>query len=279
MLEAPATGGHPKAHVRQHNTDKPMLNIDQFNLMLIIMTAIAVVVFIALFFVEAGYGKMISKKWGPAINNKVAWFIMECPVFITLLTFWIMSPRQWDIVPLIFFILFEIHYFHRAFVFPWMLRGKNKMPLTITVMGMIFNTVNGWMQGEWIFFLSPEGMYSPEWLKTPQFIIGTLIFFAGMIINLQSDYIIRHLRKPGDSKHYLPKGGMYNYVTSANYFGEIIEWTGFAILTWSWSGVVFAVWTMANLVPRANSIYKRYAVEFKDEFYDRPLKRVFPFLY
>ena len=58
-----------------------------------------------------------------------------------------------------------------------------------------------------------------------------------------------------------------------------MEWAGFAILTWSLSGLVFLIWTMANLVPRANSIYKKYKVEFKDEFDEHSLKRVFPFIY
>ena len=153
------------------------------------------------------------------------------------------------------------------------------MPLSIMLMGMIFNTINGYMQGEWIFYLAPDDLYTSAWLTTPQFIIGTIIFFAGMAINLNSDSVIRHLRKPGDTNHYLPKKGFYKYVTSANYFGEIVEWAGFAILTWSLSGLVFLLWTMANLVPRANSIYKKYQVEFKDEFDESSLKRVFPFIY
>ena len=63
------------------------------------------------------------------------------------------------------------------------------------------------------------------------------------------------LRKPGDTRHYLPQKGMYRYVTSANYFGEILEWAGWAILTCSLSGLVFLWWTIANLVPRANAIW------------------------
>ena len=100
-----------------------------------------------------------------------------------------------------------------------------------------------------------------------------------MIININSDSVIRHLRKPGDTNHYLPQKGMYKYVTSANYFGEIVEWTGFAILTWSLSGVIFAWWTFANLVPRAASIYKRYLEEFGPQVKEKRLKRVFPFIY
>jgi len=72
---------------------------------------------------------------------------------------------------------------------------------------------------------------------------------------------------------------MFRYVTSANYFGEIVEWIGFAILTWSLSGAVFAIWTFANLVPRANTIYHKYLGMFGDEVKKRRLKRVIPFIY
>ena len=104
------------------------------------------------------------------------------------------------------------------------MKGKSKMPIGIMLMGITFNILNGYMQGEWLFYLAPEDMYTQSWLYSPQFLIGTLLFFIGMVINLHSDHIVRHLRKPGDTNHYLPKGGVFNYVTSANYFGEILEW-------------------------------------------------------
>lgn len=255
------------------------LTLSQFHVLLLVMTILAIGVFISLFFVEAGYGKLISPQWGPTLSNKLAWMLMECPVFFIMLWFWSESPRQWNIAPLLFFIFFELHYSHRAFMFPLLIKGKSRMPLAIVLMGVVFNVINGYIQGEWIFFLAPEEMYTAEWLTTPKFIVGSIIFLMGMLVNWQSDYIIRHLRKANDTKHYLPKHGMYRYVTSANYFGEIVEWIGFAILTWSLAGAVFAIWTMANLVPRANSIYKKYQQEFGDEFYERPLKRVFPFIY
>lgn len=203
--------------------------------------------------------------------------LMEAPVFIVMLLLWWNSAQYNSIVPLIFFLLFQLHYFQRAFVFPFLLKGKSRMPLAIMMMGMLFNLLNGFMQGEWLFYLAPENLHMPDWLKTPQFILGVLLFFTGMGINWYSDYVIRHLRKPGDTQHYLPSQGMYRYVTSANYFGEIIEWTGWAILTWSLSGLVFLWWTVANLVPRANAIWHRYKEEFGDAVGNR--KRVFPFLY
>ena len=255
------------------------MDLAQFNFFLLIMTIIALVVFVSLFFVEAGYGKLISEKWGPSINNKVAWVMMECPVFFVIAYLWWMSDRTFEIVPLIMFLLFELHYFQRSFIFPFLLKGDSKMPIAIMLMGVFFNIANGYIQGRWIFYLAPENMYTESWLTSWQFILGTSIFIIGLIINWNSDHVIRNLRAPGDTNHYLPQKGMYKYVTSANYFGEILEWGGFAILTWSTAGAVFLWWTCANLVPRANSIYKKYKVEFEQEFKGKHLKRVFPFIY
>lgn len=251
-----------------------------FHIYLYVMTGLAIVVFIALNFIDAGYGINYSSKWGKGINNKLAWFLMEFPIFFSMIVIFLCSDRRTELVPIILLLIFQIHYFQRAFIFPFILKGKSKMPLTIMFMGIAFNILNSVMQGYWIFFESPDGYYSLAWLQTPQFIVGVILFFGGMIINLRSDYIIRHLRKSDDdTRHYLPKGGLFNYVTSANYFGELIEWLGFAILTWSVSGLVFFLWTFANLVPRARSTHKKYMKEFESEIKSKNLKRVFPFIY
>ncbi len=260
-----------------------------FGIYLWVMIGIAVIVFIALYFVDAGYGMLLSSKWGKPINNKLAWFLMEFPIFLAMIIIWLASPHRFDLVPMVFLLIFETHYFQRSLVFPWIMKGKNsKMPLGIMFMGIAFNILNAMMQGYWIFFESYKCQYTvfglsytdTAWLWSPQFIIGTLIFLAGFYTNLRSDYIIRHLRKDdSDTKHYLPSGFMFEYVTSANYLGELMEWLGFAILTWSISGLVFFIWTFANLVPRANSLYKRYKSEFGEEMERKHLKRIFPFIY
>ena len=106
-----------------------------------------------------------------------------------------------------------------------------------------------------------------------------IIFFLGMGINLHSDHVIRNLRKPGDTKHYIPRKGFYKYVTSANYFGEFTEWIGYAILTWSPAGLLFAVWTFANLGPRAKSLTQKYEKEFGEEYTKLNKKHIIPFIW
>lgn len=253
------------------------MNAAQFDIFLWAMSGTALVVFIALYFVKAGYGMFRDSRWGISIDNKTAWVLMEAPVFVVMCLLWWDSDRRTDTVPLICFLLFQLHYFQRSFIFPLLMKGKSRMPIAIMAMGIVFNVLNGVMQGEWLFYLAPADRYTEAWLRTPQFIAGTVLFFIGMGINLHSDNVIRHLRRPGDTRHYLPAKGLYRYVTSANYFGEIVEWTGFALLTWSAAGAVFVWWTFANLVPRADAIYKRYQTEFGDEVGRR--KRIFPFIY
>lgn len=253
------------------------MTIDSFEYFLGVMSIIALFVFVTLYFIKAGYGIFRTSSWGPSISNRTAWIIMESPVFFVMLWLWSNSDRRFSPVELTFFLLFQLHYFQRSFIFPFLMTGKSKMPLSIMLMGVVFNVLNGFMQGEWIFYLSPIDRYNTSWFGTPMFIIGTTIFFVGMLINLHSDNVIRHLRKPGDTRHYLPAKGIYKYVTSANYFGEIVEWGGWALLTFSWSGLVFFWWTFANLVPRANAIYRRYRSEFGDAVGSR--KRVFPYIY
>ena len=249
-----------------------------FDIFLWVMTGMAFVVFIALFFVKAGYGMFVNGKWGPSVDNRLGWVLMESPVFIAMCILWWHSGRRWDAVPFCFFLLFQLHYFQRSFIFPLLMRGKSKMPLGIVVMGMVFNTLNAFMQGGWIFYVAPADYYD-GWFGKPFFYVGALLFFAGMFINWQSDHIIRHLRKEGDTRHYIPRGGMFRYVSSANYFGELLEWTGFAVASWSWAGAVFVLWTFANLAPRSASLYKRYEAEFGEEFTSLRRKRILPFIY
>ena len=249
-----------------------------YNLLLKSMVAMASVVFVALYFVKAGYGKFRTPGWGFSINNKLAWVLMEAPVFLTMAVLWLESSDKWQLPQLVLFLLFELHYFQRSFVFPLLLKGKGMMPVSIMLMGVTFNVVNGMMQAGGLFVFPPaEYASGVSYLLQPRTLAGIAVFFVGMAVNLHSDHVIRSLRKPGDTRHYLPEKGMYRYVTSANYFGELVEWTGFAIASSTWASWVFVVWTAANLVPRAAAIYNRYAEEFGEAV--RRRKRIIPFVY
>ena len=153
-----------------------------YHTLLYAMPVLAVIVFIALFFVKAGYGIFQSRQWGISLPNKVGWVLMECPAFLMMLFFWLQSPARSSSVLLSFFLLFELHYFQRSFIFPMLMKGKSRMPIAITAMGVLFNVINTFLIGYDLFYLHAS-TYTEAWFTTPSFIGGCLLFFGGMGIN------------------------------------------------------------------------------------------------
>ena len=119
------------------------MNQETFQIFLWVMSAVALVVFIALYFVKAGYGMFRTASWGISINNKLAWVLMEAPVFIVMFGLWGKSGAGFAVPVYFFFLLFQLHYLQRAFIFPFLLKGKSRMPVAIMAMGIVFNLLNG----------------------------------------------------------------------------------------------------------------------------------------
>lgn len=256
-----------------------MISKELFDTMVWSMMALAVVVFVCLYFINAGYGQFRTGQWGPSINNRVAWVLMEAPVFLVMCLIWGSAGFDLRLPQLVLLLLFQLHYFQRSFVFPFLLQGKGRMPLTIIGMGILFNVINGVLQGGGLYWYpNPDFSLGAAYLWRPHVLLGILLFLVGLVINWHSDHVIRHLRKPGDTGHYLPRKGMYRYVTSANYLGELMEWVGFALAAATPAAWVFPVWTAANLVPRAHAIHRRYHREFGDEALGSR-RRIIPFIY
>ena len=124
-----------------------------FQVFLCAMGLTALFVFIALYFIKAGYGMFRTASWGVSIDNKLAWILMESPVFFVMLILWAYSGTGTAVPEFIFLLLFLLHYFQRSFIFPLLLKGKSRMPVAIMAMGIVFNLLNGIMRAE--FSISP----------------------------------------------------------------------------------------------------------------------------
>ncbi|MGD8458555.1 MAG: DUF1295 domain-containing protein [Anaerolineales bacterium] len=228
---------------------------------LIFSVFFAFVTYITLLFVSAPYGRHIRKGWGPTVSNRLAWVIMEVPSSVVFLITFIIGNVPKTITLIVFLGLWQAHYIHRAFIYPFMIAdGKRKMPVLIIILGLIFNLGNAYVNGRYLFSFS--GGYQNSWLGSTKFIFGAIFFIAGFYINRWADELLRSLRKPGELGYKIPFGGLFNWVSCPNYLGEIIEWTGWAIATWSLPGLAFAVWTLANLAPRAKTHHLWYRENF-----------------
>ena len=50
-----------------------MIDLATYNTFLWVMAATAAVVFVALYFVEAGYGMLFDRRFGPPVPNRIGW--------------------------------------------------------------------------------------------------------------------------------------------------------------------------------------------------------------
>lgn len=180
------------------------------------------------------------------------------------------EPWAW-----LFLGMWLVHYVNRTFVQPFRWRGTpTPMPWAIVLSGALFNLVNGYTNGRWLFELGPG--YAPSWFVDPRFVVGVLLFAFGMAVNLHADEVLRSLRGKGDRGYRVPHGGLYRWVSSPNYLGEMIEWAGFALCTFSLPAAAFAAWTAANLFPRAIAHHRWYRARFDD--YPRERRAVIPWV-
>ena len=237
--------------------------------------AVAGFVFVVLFFVDAPYGRFSRSGWGPVIPARAGWVLMESVslgVFVSCV--WVGGP-VWSAGLGVLVLAWVVHYGYRAFVYPFRMRERGKtMPVLIFGFAILFNSMNGFLNGRYLGVGSAQ--YGAEWLSDPRFLIGMIIFVVGFGINHHADGVLFRLRGPGESGYKIPRGGLYRWVSCPNYFGEMVEWIGFGIAVWSWAGAYFAIWTAANLIPRAVAHHRWY----RDTFEEYPMERraVFPFL-
>lgn len=238
--------------------------------------AIGAFTFLLLLFVTAPYGRHTRPGWGPTVSARLGWVLMEIVSPLAFLYFFLKGNASPNPVTVLFLGLFLLHYTNRAVVYPFRMRGAGRpMALSVVGMGVLFNTVNGFLNGRYLNLFAWR--YPAAWLLDPRFLAGLALFAAGMYVNLHSDGVLRALRGDDGRGYKIPRGGVFELVSCANYLGELLEWLGWACLTWSLAGLTFAVWTAANLIPRAVAHHRWYQETFPD--YPDKRKAIIPFLF
>ncbi|GAV68538.1 Steroid_dh domain-containing protein [Cephalotus follicularis] len=248
---------------------------------------IAPTTFISLRFLQAPYGKHNRPGWGPTMHPSLAWFLMESPtLWLTLLIFpfgrHFTNPKASILIsPFLF------HYFHRVIIYPLRLKTTahdrktdvknttNGFPMIVALMAFGFNLLNTYLQARWVShykdYEADDGLWF--WLR---FFSGLVVFGVGMVINVWSDKVLVGLKRQGGG-YKVPRGGWFDLVSCPNYFGEIVEWLGWSVMTCSWVGFGFFLNTCANLVPRARANHQWYLEKFGED-YPKCRKAVIPHL-
>ena len=151
-------------------------------------------------------------------------------------------------------------------------KNNSDIPIIIIFSAIIFNSINGFTNG---FYFSNINYYGPTYYLNINFIIGAIILLGGVYINVTADNILIKLKSKNEG-YIIPNGKLYKYISCPNYFGEMLEWLGFAIMTFSLPAFIFFLWTVANLFPRAIATHKWYKKSFDN--YPSKRKAILPFI-
>lgn len=206
------------------------------------------------------------------MDKKLGWIVMETPILVVVLYFYLAGSLAINASAVIVG-AFVFHYIHRALIFPHRIKVQGKkMPVSMVLVTMMFYIINGYLVGH--FFGSLKS-YPWEWLVDPRFIVGAVLFVVGFVINVSSDNILINLRAPGETAYKIPQGGLFRYVSCPNFFGEIVEWIGFALMCWSLPGLVYSAWVALTLFFTGLQTHRWYLETFK-ELYPQQRRAVIP---
>jgi len=209
-----------------------------------------------------------------SLNAKFAWVLQEIPNLVASAVCWMAGSPECKASPgnRMLLLCFVTHYVNRTLIYPLRMRGSKPTPLLLMLCAVAFCALNGYVQCRSLTRL----IIIPSSLTTP---LGILVWGAGLYANTEADGILRSLRKPGETGYKIPHGGLFRYVSGANFLGEILEWIGFAIaMRGALPGLAFAVCTACNIGPRAVAHHRWYLDKFKDS-YPKDRRALIPFVF
>ncbi|KAM9857114.1 3-oxo-5-alpha-steroid 4-dehydrogenase 2-like [Aulostomus maculatus] len=223
----------------------------------------------------APYGRFVTAGTR-CCSARLGWFLQEVPAFLLPLVLLLLpdKPERGGNRAGMTLLLgtFMVHYFHRSFIYAYLTRGR-PVPLHIVFKGAIFCSLNGFLQGHQLLHCAH---FDHSWLTDIRLAAGLLFFVVGLTINIHSDQILISLRKPREQVYKIPHGGMFEFVSGANFFGEVVEWCGYALAVWTLPAFAFAFFTICSIGPRAVHHHRDYYRRFKD--YPHARKALIPFI-
>jgi protein-S-isoprenylcysteine O-methyltransferase Ste14 len=113
-------------------------------------------------------------------------------------------------------------------------------------------------------------------------VIGILLYLSGSYINTHSEYY-RHIWKLEEkNRGRLYTERLFRYAMHINYFGDIVLFTGFAMITHRFSMLVIPSIMTLNfvfiIIPSLDRyLEKKYGAEFRD--YAQKTKKLIPWIY
>lgn len=107
------------------------------------------------------------------------------------------------------------------------------------------------------------------------FLLGVVFFFIGGIGNFYHHKLLADLRK-NSLDYFIPKGGLFEFVTCPHYLFEIFTWLGFALLSHHLAAWMILFFVIAYLTAQSLRALEWYREQFPGFPNDR--KAILPFI-
>jgi len=175
------------------------------------------------------------------------------------------------------FCFFMLHYLKREYETLFVHRfGNGTMPLRNLFKNSSYYWGNAILCG---YFINRPGYTPPSSVLV---YVGAAMFIIGELGNFLAHQTLRNLRRPGTKERNIPKGGLFNLVSCANYTYEIFGWIGFSLMVNSFAAWIFMAQGAFQMYFWAIAKHKRYIREFTGENgtekYPRNRKALVPFI-
>ncbi len=203
-----------------------------------------------------------------------SWYLI-CVFAAVWLTFFAKSEeyRTGNVGRQVVLLAFALLYIARAALTQFVFM-KRKIPWWEAAYG-------GGLIGFILFLFLRDGLRTPEplaFLDT----VGALLYLVGSYVGTASEYS-RHIWKTRpENQGHLYTEGLFRYSRHINYFGDLLLFAGFAVLTRQlWAGIVPLVMCLNFvffLIPAHDAyLATRYGSKFDE--YERRIKKLIPFAY
>lgn len=266
-----------------HQTTMALSDQSLFHYSLLTFYLLGPLTFVALKFFQLPYGRHHRLGWGFTVSPPLAWFLFETPSILLPLLLFPLGQHFTNLKALLLMSPYLLHYFHRTCIYPLRVyhsttqqntKTTSAVSVSMVLLAFMLQVLNTYLQTRWVShykhdYNSDGGLF---WWK---FFGGLVVFLWGMRINMWADTVLLGLKREGGG-YKVPRGGWFELVSCPNYFGEMVEWLGWAVMTWSWAGFSFFLFTCSNLVPRACAHHKWYLKKFGED-YPNNRKAVIPF--
>jgi steroid 5-alpha reductase family enzyme len=119
--------------------------------------------------------------------------------------------------------------------------------------------INALINGYYLGWLWPA--YAVSWMQHTAFISGSFLLGAGFVIQITSN---AKLLLGRNNEMRVLNSGIHKLAFCPSYFGEALQWSGFALMTWCAPAAAAFCWMLSALFRLATAQKNRYLLKFPE---------------